>query len=351
MKHFEIMLSVEKLAEIAEGTLRKAHDCSCHSVASLDEADTHSVVFYQDPKLEKIFMNSNAGVFLVLNSIDLNTLPKRNYILCKNPYISFLKIISYFLQSIIKPINGRDIDPTAIIHESVTLPPNICIQAHAVIGKNVILGDHSHIHENVVIKENVSIGNNCSLYPGVVIYSEVTLAHNVRVHAGSVIGSDGFGYIWDGTKHQKIPQIGRVIIEDDVEIGTNVTIDRGALGDTIIKKGTKIDNLVQIAHNVEIANDTILCSQVGIAGSSKIGSNCILAGQVGIADHVIIGHNVKIGAQSGVSNDISDDKIMLGYPATDVGLQKRILASIKELPQMRKYFHHMKKKEEENVHT
>ncbi len=351
MKQFALVLTLEQLASIAEGKLVKIRDCTCHAVGSLEDADENTVVFFQDPKFEKAFAESKAGVFLIPEKLDLDTLPKRNYILCAKPYFSFLRIIAYFLQSTQKPVKGRDIHPSAIISESVKIPDNISIAANVVIGENVVLGEYSSIHENVVIKDDVVIGDKCCFYPGVTIYSEVRIGSEVSIHAGSVIGSDGFGYIWDGKKHQKIPQIGSVIIEDDVEIGANVTVDRGALGDTVIRKGSRIDNLVQIAHNVEVGEFTVLCSQVGIAGSSKVGNNCIFAGQVGIADHVKIGNNVKIGAQSGVPNDIPDNKIVLGYPAMDIGLQRRILASLKELPDIRKYFHQLKKKEETNVHS
>jgi len=351
MKQFALALPIEKLAAIAEGKLVKIRDCTCNAVSSLEEADEHTVVFFQDPKFEKAFAKSKAGVFLIPEKLDLNTIPKRNYILCSKPYISLLRIVAYFLQSTQKPIKGKDIHPTAVIDGSVNVPENITIAAYAVIGKNVVLGEYSSIHENVVIKDDVVMGERCCLYPGVTIYNEVQIGSDVRIHAGCVIGSDGFGYIWDGKKHQKIPQVGRVIIEDDVELGANVSIDRGALGDTIIRKGSKIDNLVQIAHNVEVGKYTILCSQVGIAGSSKVGSNCIFAGQVGVADHVKVGNNVKIGAQSGIPNDIPDNKIVLGYPAMDIGLQRRIIASLKELPDMIKYFHQLKKKEENDVHS
>jgi UDP-3-O-[3-hydroxymyristoyl] glucosamine N-acyltransferase len=351
MKQFALALTLEQLASIAEGKLVKIRDCTCHAVGSLEDADENTVVFFQDPKFEKAFAESKAGVFLIPEKLDTDTLPKRNYILCAKPYFSFLRIVAYFLQSTQKTVKGRDIHPSAIIAESVKIPENITVAANVVIGENVVLGEYSSIHENVVIKDDVVIGDKCCFYPGVTIYSEVRIGSEVSIHAGSVIGSDGFGYIWDGKKHQKIHQIGSVIIEDDVEIGANVTVDRGALGDTVIRKGSRIDNLVQIAHNVEVGEFTVLCSQVGIAGSSKVGNNCIFAGQVGIADHVKIGSNVKIGAQSGVPNDIPDNKIVLGYPAMDIGLQRRILASLKELPSIRKYFHQLKKKEETNVHS
>lgn len=345
MKKFPINLSLQQIADIAGGELILIQECRCNGVASLEEADEQSVAFFQDSKLENQFLNSQAGVIIIPNKSDITSLPKRNYILCEMPYVSFLRVIAFFLQQGHKPVMGKNIHPSAIIHESVALPENITIGAHVVVHKNVSIGDKSILDENVVINEDVKIGNNCHLYPNVIIYHDVTVGSDVNLHAGVVVGSDGFGYLWDGSKHQKIPQVGGVIIEDDVEIGANVSIDRGALGDTIIHKGAKIDNLVQIAHNVEIGEYAILCSQVGVAGSSTIGKNSILAGQVGVADHVKVGNNVKIGAQSGVPNDIQDNKIVLGYPAMDVILQRKILVSLKELPEIRKFFHRMKKKD------
>ncbi|HEX37737.1 MAG TPA: UDP-3-O-(3-hydroxymyristoyl)glucosamine N-acyltransferase [Candidatus Cloacimonetes bacterium] len=345
MKKFPVDLSLQQIAEIANGELILSHECSCNAVASLEEADEHSVAFFQDPKLENVFQSSRAGVIIISKKNDIQSLPQRNYILCEMPYVSFLRIIAFFQRQIHKPVKGKDIHPTAIIHENVTLPDNIRISANVVVHQNVNIGDRTVLDENVVINKDVKVGKNCHFYPNVIVYNDVIIGNDVNLHAGVVVGSDGFGYLWDGGKHQKIPQVGGVIIEDDVEIGANVTIDRGALGDTIIRKGAKIDNLVQIAHNVDVGEYTILCSQVGIAGSSKIGKNCILAGQVGVADHVKVGKNVKIGAQSGVPNDIPDNKIVLGYPAMDVGLQRKILVSLKELPEIRKFIHRLKKKD------
>ncbi len=345
MKKFPITLSLSEIAQIAEGELVFNKDCRCNSVASLEEADTQSIAFFQDPKFERSFLESQAGVIIIPKHTELNSVPVRNYILSEKPYVSFLRIIAFFLHEIQKSIKGREIHPTAIVHDSVSLPENIHIGAHTVIHENVTIGNNCSFDEHVVINSDVTIGDNCHFYPNVVIYHDVTIGNAVNIHAGVIVGSDGFGYLWDGKKHQKIPQVGGVIIEDDVEIGANTTIDRGALGDTIIHKGAKIDNLVQIAHNVDVGQYSILCSQVGIAGSSKIGKNSILAGQVGVADHVKVGENVKIGAQSGVPNDIPENKIVLGYPAMDVILQRKILVSLKELPEIRKYFHQLKKKD------
>ncbi len=168
----------------------------------------------------------------------------------------------------------------------------------------------------------------------------------MTIHSGTVVGSDGFGYLWNGKKQQKIPQVGGVIIKDEVELGSNVSIDRGALGNTVIGEGTKIDNIVQIGHNVQIGKHTIICSQTGIAGSSQVGDRVTLAGQVGVADHVKIGDNVTVAAMSGISNDVADGKVMFGYPATEAGEQRRIIASLRSLPKLRKLVKRLQKRME-----
>jgi UDP-3-O-[3-hydroxymyristoyl] glucosamine N-acyltransferase len=324
-------------------------------VGALDEADNTSLAFYQDKKYLNDFLASRAGAIIVSDTIDLTDLPAKNYILCKHPYLSFLSVITFLLEKGEKKLIGKDIHPTATIARDISLPNNITIGRNVVIEDGVSLGEGVYIDENVIIKHHSSIGDESHIFPNVTIYPETAIGKNVRIHAGTVIGADGFGYIWDGKKHRKIPQIGRVIIEDDVEIGANTTIDRGALGDTIIKHGTKIDNLVQIAHNVIVGPNAIICAQTGIAGSCEIGENSILAGQVGVADHIKIGKNVKIAAQSGVTNHVPDGKTIFGYPATDAQLQRRMVAAMRKLPEMRKILYKLAKSmgvdiNQDNIH-
>jgi UDP-3-O-[3-hydroxymyristoyl] glucosamine N-acyltransferase len=345
MKKFKTSLTLSQAKEIATGKLVTVKDVSFNSVATLEDADSSSLAFYQDRKFLKAFLKSKACVIIISKNEELSNLPKRNYILSEKPYLSFLKIVSYFLENETIPISGQDIHPSAVIDSSVILPQNIKISCNVVIGENVNLGESVEIEANTVVKRHSQIGDGSHLFPNVTIYPETIIGKNVRIHAGSVIGADGFGYLWDGNQHRKIPQIGGVVIEDDVEIGSNVTVDRSALGNTIIKRGTKIDNLVQIAHNVVVEKNTILCAQVGIAGSSKIGENTILAGQVGIADHIKIGNKVIVAAQSGVSHNVPNGKTLFGYPAIDAHLQRRIIAAMKELPEMRKLFHRLMKED------
>ena len=345
MKIFKNSINLEQAERIAQGKLIKVNDSIINSAASLEQADNSSIAFFQDRKFFDSFLNSKAGVLIIPKDEDLSKIPQRNYILCEKPYLSFLRIVSFLLEKETESVSGKKVHPSAIIASSVVLPENINISSNVVLEQGVRLGDRVEIDANTVIKKNSQIGKGSHLFPNVVIYPETIIGKNVQIHSGSIIGSDGFGYLWDGKKHQKIPQIGGVIIEDDVEIGANVTVDRGTLGNTVIKKGTKIDNLVQIAHNDIIGENAILCAQVGIAGSSEIGDNSILAGQVGIADHIKVGKKVTIAAQSGVSKNIDDGKVVFGYPATDMKLQRKILMSMRELPEMRKYFHKLMKKD------
>ena len=345
MKIFKNSINLEQAERIAQGKLIKVNDSIINSAATLEDADNFSLAFFQDRKFFDSFLNSNAGVLIIPEDEDLSKIPRRNYILCEKPYISFLRIVSFLLEKETESVSGKKIHPGAVIDSSVVLPENINISSNVVIEQGVKLGDGVVIDSNTVIKKNSQIGENSHLFPNVVIYPETIIGKNVQIHSGSIIGSDGFGYLWDGKKHQKIPQIGGVIIEDDVEIGANVTVDRGTLGNTVIKKGTKIDNLVQIAHNDIIGENAILCAQVGIAGSSEIGDNSILAGQVGVADHIKIGNKVTIAAQSGVSKNIADGKVVFGYPAIDIKLQHKIIMAMRELPEMRKYFHKLMKED------
>jgi len=347
MKKFKQNLSLEKIKKITGGELVVSADHTISSVGDLSEADAHSAAFYSDEKFKKKFENSKAGLIFVKSKSLIESEKNRNYIITEKPYFAFLKLLSYFLeQSEENDIIGKDIHSSATIDSTTNLPQNVRIGKNVVIKKNVTLGDSVFVGDNSVIGPEVSIGKSTYIYPNVTIYNNCEIGNKVIIHAGTVIGSDGFGYMWDGNKQQKIPQIGGVIIKDEVELGSNVSVDRGALGNTIIQEDTKIDNLVQIGHNVIIGKHTIICSQTGIAGSSKIGNNVTLAGQVGVADHVKIGNNVTVAAMSGISKDVPDGKIMFGYPATEAGEQKRIIASLRSLPKLRKFLKRLQKRME-----
>ena len=248
-----------------------------------------------------------------------------------NARIAFAKAMTLFFPEC---IYAAGIHPTAVVAPSARVDASAHIGPHCVVGERATIGAKSVLQGGNFVGDDSKLGDEVNLFPNVTLYPRTEIGARVRIHAGTVVGSDGFGYVLDGGTHRKVPQIGNVIIGDDVELGANVTIDRGALGSTIIGKGTKIDNLVQIAHNVEIGEGSILISQVGIAGSAKLGSYVVLAGQVGIAGHLKIGNQVTVAAKSGVMHDIPDGETWLGIPAQPNKQTKRQMIAIQHLPEL-----------------
>ncbi|HTD86696.1 MAG TPA: UDP-3-O-(3-hydroxymyristoyl)glucosamine N-acyltransferase, partial [Candidatus Binatia bacterium] len=245
--------------------------------------------------------------------------------------IAFAKVLPLFFPD---QAFAPGIHPTAIIPSSAQVHPTAHVGPYCVLADNVRIGAHSVLRGANHIGANCRLGSEVHLFPNVTLYADIDVGHRVRIHSGSVIGADGFGYVFDGGIHRKVPQIGKVILGDDVEIGANVTIDRGALGTTIIGKGTKIDNLVQIGHNVVVGENCLIVSQAGVAGSSKLGNYVVLAGQVGIAGHLKIGNRVTIGAQSGVMHDIPDGETWLWSPAQPDKQAKRQMLALPKLPDL-----------------
>ncbi len=296
------------------------------SVSSAKEGD---LTFVADKKHLKEVEKTSASAVLTFEKLDIQ-IPQ---VVVKKPQVVFYKLIEIMFPE----------------EEKTGISENAKISKGAKIGKDVYIGDFTVIEEDVEIKDgvkiyphcyigkNTTIGENSIIYPNVVIYRDTDIGKNVIIHSGSVIASDGFGYYQEDGKHKKIKHIGRVIIQDDVEIGANTTIDRAMVDETIIKKGTKIDNLVMVAHNCQIGENTILVSQVGIAGSSKVGNNVILAGQVGVADHITIGDNVIVTAKSGVAKDLEPNKVYgSGFQAIEWAKWKKILFYFYKLPEILK---------------
>ncbi len=259
------------------------------------------------------------------------TSAKKIVIRVANPRVAFAKAVAIFFP---EPTFAPGIHPSAVIAASAQIDPTAHIGPHCTIGERVKIGANVVLQSGNDVGDDSVLGDGSHLFSNVTIYTRTQIGKRVRIHAGTVIGSDGFGYVFDTSFHRKVPQVGNVIIGDEVEIGSNVSIDRATLGSTLIGKGTKIDNLVQIAHNVEIGEHCILCAQVGIAGSAKIGGYSVFAGQVGIAGHLKIGNKVTVGSKAGVMHNIPDGEMWLGIPAQPDKQAKRIMIAMQRLPDL-----------------
>jgi UDP-3-O-[3-hydroxymyristoyl] glucosamine N-acyltransferase len=266
---------------------------------------------------------------------------KKILIRVANPRVAFAKALAIFFP---EPKFAPGIHPSAVIAKSAQVDPSAHIGPHCSIGERVKIGANVVLQSGNFIGDDSVLGDGTNLFPNVTIYSRSQIGKRVRIHSGTVIGSDGFGYVFDTSFHRKVPQIGNVVIGDDVEIGSNSSVDRGALGSTVIGKGTKIDNLVQVAHNVEIGEHCILCAQVGIAGSAKVGHYVVMAGQVGIAGHLKIGNKVTVGSKAGVMHNIPDGEMWLGTPAQPDKQAKRIMIALQRLPDLFKKIAEWEKK-------
>jgi UDP-3-O-[3-hydroxymyristoyl] glucosamine N-acyltransferase len=320
------------LAQILGGTV-EGNDNSITGFGKIESAVEGQLSFLANPKYEEYLYTSQASVVIVNNSLALRKPVRSTLIRVPDAYAAFAQLLALYDEQQKKNRSGiqspAHIDPSAIIGEQVF------IGAFSYIGEKATIGDRTQIFPQVYIGDGVRIGKNCVLHPGAKIYAQCVLGDEVIVHAGTVIGSDGFGFApkTDGA-YTKVPQLGNVIIEDGVEIGANTTIDRATIGSTIVRRGVKLDNLIQVAHNVEIGAHTVIAAQTGISGSTQIGEQVMIGGQVGIAGHIHIGNKVKVGAQSGISKDIPEGKIMNGTPATDHASSFRQLAMIRQLPEM-----------------
>ena len=316
-------------------------------VAKIEEATPGSLTFLANPKYEQHLGTTNASVVLISRKLDLNKIEGQAsliFIRVDDPYIAFLHVLKRLTPAMDPFTSG--IHPTAVISTTAVLGKNVSIGAYAVIGENAVVGSDTKIGEGCIIGLQVQIGADCILYPNVVVYHQCVLGNRVVLHSGAVIGSDGFGFAPkpDGT-YEKIPQLGIAVIEDDVEIGANTTIDRAVMGDTRIHRGVKIDNLVQIAHNVVIGDHTVIAAQTGISGSTKIGKHCMIGGQVGLAGHIEIADHTVILAQSGIHNNINEPgKSFFGTPADEARKAQRAYIAIKMLPDMLREFTALKKK-------
>lgn len=293
------------IAGFLKGSIEGDPEVEVNDISKIEEGRLGTLSFLANPKYEKFIYETQSSIVLVNNDFKPEKPIHATIIRVENAYEAFASLLDLYQQS--KP-RKTGIHKLASIHEGVTLGNDLYIGDYAVIESNSVIGDNTKIYPQVYIGDNVKIGENTTIYAGVKIYEDTIIGSGCVIHAGAVIGSDGFGFApQEGNNYRKVPQIGNVIIEDNVEIGSNTTIDRATMGSTIIRQGVKLDNLIQVAHNVEIGENTVIAAQTGIAGSTKIGKDCMLAGQVGIIGHLTIANKVKIAAQSGVMNDVKKE--------------------------------------------
>ena len=323
-------VKLTEIARLVEGELIGDGDIDIKSIAGIKEAVEGDIAFLSNKRYVPYAKLTRASAIIVPYSF--SPFPGKSFISVENPYTAFRKVVNFFMPNKRKYPPG--IHPTAIIGKNVTLGKDLTINPHAVISDHATLGDNTIIMAGVFVGESASIGKDCLIYPNVTIREDTFLGDRVIIHSGSVIGSDGFGFAKNGETHEKVPQLGKVIIEDDVEIGANVTVDRATMGVTRIKKGTKIDNLVQIGHNVVIGENSIIVAQVGISGSSNIGKDVVLAGQAGVAGHIEIGDHTIVGAQAGVTKSIPPNTCVSGYPARPHQQAKKMQAYIARVPDL-----------------
>ncbi len=328
-------MSEYTLAEIAQKIGGEVHGDAkirIFGTAEIAHAKKGELTFLANPKYRDQLKKSSASAVI----IDAQTLetPSLPYIQTPNAYYGFLQAFLLFNKP--KQILPAGIHKTAVIHESAKIGKDVKIGAHAYIDRGVVIGDRSEIFPNCVILDASKIGSDCRLYPLVSVREDCQIGNRVIIHNGAVIGCDGFGFAPYQGKFHKIPQVGKVVIEDDVELGANVTIDRATMGETRICQGVKLDNLVHIAHNVIVGKDTVMAAQTGVSGSTTIGENVMMGGQVGVVGHITIGDGAHVSAQSGVTKGIAAGKTVFGSPARPICKARRIEATLNELPEMRK---------------
>ncbi len=321
------------IAQILNGTVEGDPDTKLNTVARIEEGRPGALSFLSNPKYEPYLYTTGSSAVLVKNDFAPSKEVTATLIRVDDPYQALARLLAFYEQA---KTPKKGIHPTAVIDERSSVGKDVFIGACSVISENAVIGDGCSLHPQVYVGENVKIGNNCTLHPGVKVYRDCVIGNDCILHAGAVIGADGFGFapVAD-SNFMKIPQIGNVILEDNVEIGSNTCIDRATMGSTIIRRGVKLDNLIQVGHNVEIGENTVIAAQSGLAGSSRVGKNCMFGGQVGLAGHLSIADGVKIGAQSGIMSTVSEENaVLLGYPATDSRQFLRSVAYIRRIPEI-----------------
>jgi UDP-3-O-[3-hydroxymyristoyl] glucosamine N-acyltransferase len=325
-----MVFSAKQIADLLGGVVEGDHEVKVTKLSKIEEGKAGTLSFLANPAYTHYIYTTNASIVIVNNDFIPESALPCTIVRVENAYESFAKLLEMY-NEIKHNISG--ISKLASISQSASIGTNVYIGDFVVIGENVVIGDNVKIYPQTFIGNNSEIGNNTILFSGVKVYSDSCLGSNCTLHSGVIIGADGFGFA-PGCDHnyKKVAQIGNVIVGDNVEIGSNTTIDRATLGSTKIHNGVKLDNLIQIAHNVEIGENTVIAAQTGVAGSAKIGKNCMIGGQVGIAGHLKIGDNVRIAAQSGIGSNIPENSIIQGSPAFHVFDYQRSYVHFRKLP-------------------
>jgi UDP-3-O-[3-hydroxymyristoyl] glucosamine N-acyltransferase len=330
--------TLEELAGLVGGELQGDPQLSIAGVAGLEDAQSNEISFVVGPKYVRKVEQSNAGALIVPPKLSDIARP---LIISENPYLAFTKILKLFAPKT-RPLLG--VSAAAHLGANLKLGDQVAIYPQVYVGDNAVVGDRVILHPGVYLGSGVVVGDDTVIYPNVTVFDRCIIGKRVIIHSGTVVGSDGFGFAQDGNNHVKVPQVGMVQVDDDVEIGANCTIDRATMGKTWIKRGVKIDNLVQVAHNVVVGENSIIIAQVGISGSTKLGNNVILAGQVGVIGHLEIGDNVRVGAQSGVGKSIAAGQIVSGSPAIAHRNWLKNCQILSRLPELRKKIMNMEKR-------
>ena len=333
-------VSASQLAALVNGVVEGNPDVKVNTFSKIEEAGKGSLTFVSNPKYIHFLYTTEASVVLVKKDLEIEHPVSATLVRVDDPYTVLAMLLNMVSSS--RPAK-TGIEDNVHIAKGVDIPDTTYVGSFSYIAENAKIGQHTQIYPQCFIGENVTLGDNVILYPGVKIYRDCVIGNNCILHSGVVIGGDGFGFAPHDGSYVKIAQIGNVVVEDDVEIGSNTTVDRATMGSTIIHKGVKLDNLIQIAHNVEIGDNTVMASQVGVAGSTKIGKNNMVGGQVGFAGHIHVGDFNQIGAQSGIPNNVGDHNRLMGYPAVDAREFARQTVYIKHLSDLNKDVNEIKK--------
>lgn len=331
-----------QIAGLLEGEIEGNANAEVSKLAKIEEGTEGSLTFLANPKYTSYIYSTQATIAIVNKDFVAENKIDTTLIRVEDAYKAFSKLLEYYNQV---KMNKTGIEEPVYISETAKYGDNLYLGAFSYLGDNVTIGENATIYPNTYIGNNVTIGDNVIIFAGAKIYSETSIGNNCVINSGVIVGADGFGFTPDENgEYSKVPQTGNVVIEDNVDIGAGTTIDRATLGATVIKKGVKLDNQIQIAHNVEIGENTVIAAQTGIAGSTKIGKNCMIGGQVGIVGHITIGNNVKIQAQSGIGRNVKDNETLQGSPALSYGEFNKSYVHFKNLPEIIKRFNTFEKK-------